>query len=272
MGKALVIPDCSFVHTIGQVTFADIHCTSISLDVDTLTIPKTGTATILPTVTPENTTDVIVWSSSDDSIASVANGVVTAKTEGTATITATCGNYSASCAVTVITNKVFVKAEYMFTVNASKTILHDYATLAKAVSGRGIGFGASVGTYKVLALAGDVEIDNGYENVYPYLIPQGSTKIHVTCPGIAPIIVYYNSQVKGASGNEQISNLDFPKVLDGETPVSGTNWSISAWTKNQRTFDIPSIDGIDSFTLGFYADTQSAYDNFDPSTVQITFE
>ena len=272
MGKALVIPDCSFVHTIGQVTFMDVHCTSISLDVDTLTIPETGTATILPVVTPENTTDVIVWTSSDDTVASVASGIVTANAEGTATITATCGNYSASCVVTVTTNKAFVKGGNMFSVLVASHTLQEYAILAAAVSGRGIGFGSSTGTYKVLATTTDIEKDNGYENIYPYPIPNGSTKIHVTCPGIAPIIVYYNSQVKGTGGGAQISNLDFPKVLDGETPVSGTDWSISAWTKNQRTFDIPSIDGIDSFTLGFYADTQNAYDNFDPSTVQITFE
>lgn len=272
MGKALVIPDCSFVHTIGQVTFADVHCTSISLDVDTLTIPETGTATILPVVTPVNTTDVIVWSSSNDSVASVANGVVTAKAEGTATITATCGKHSASCDITVITNKVFIKGGEMFAVLVASRTLQEYAIITHAVSGRGIGFGSSTGTYKVLATTTDIEKDNGYENIYPYPIPNGSTKIHVTCPGIAPIIVYYNSQVKGVGGGAQISNPDFPKVLDGETPASGTNWSISTWTKNQRTFDIPSIDGIDSFTLGFYADAQSAYDNFDPSTVQITFE
>lgn len=52
---------------------------------------------------PENTTDDrdVVWTSSDDSILSVENGVVTAKKAGTATITAQVGEQKVSCKITV---------------------------------------------------------------------------------------------------------------------------------------------------------------------------
>lgn len=79
----------------------EIPCTGITLDQTTLTFTGEGTQTLTATVTPSDTTDAVTWSSDDSSIASVSNGVVTAKANGSATITATCGEYSATCAVTV---------------------------------------------------------------------------------------------------------------------------------------------------------------------------
>ncbi len=60
-------------------------------------------------VTPSNTTDQLTWSTSSPFIASVKDGVVTAKTAGTVTITATCGSQSASCKITVTNPAVSLK-------------------------------------------------------------------------------------------------------------------------------------------------------------------
>lgn len=79
----------------------EIPCTGIILDQTTLTFNGEGTQTLTATVTPSDTTDTVAWSSDDPSIASVSGGVVTAKANGSATITATCGDYSAVCNVTV---------------------------------------------------------------------------------------------------------------------------------------------------------------------------
>lgn len=77
---------------------------SVTLDKSTLALDLCGTktATLSAAVAPDNTTDTLVtWSSSDASVASVANGVVTAVKPGTATITAAAGTKSATCVVTV---------------------------------------------------------------------------------------------------------------------------------------------------------------------------
>ena len=79
----------------------EVHCTGITLSASELTFTAEGTQTLVATVTPDNCTDVVVWESSNASVATVNNGVVTAKGNGNATITANCGNYSASCNVTV---------------------------------------------------------------------------------------------------------------------------------------------------------------------------
>lgn len=57
--------------------------------------------TLVLTATKENTDAEIVWSTSNASVATVADGTVTAVAEGSVTITATAGEASATCEVTV---------------------------------------------------------------------------------------------------------------------------------------------------------------------------
>ena len=92
----------------------DSNCTGIVLSADTLSFTTTDAQTLSVTVSPENCTDTITWSVSPTGIVTVnfeyepssskvliLNGVVTPISNGTCTITATCGNYSDTCAVTV---------------------------------------------------------------------------------------------------------------------------------------------------------------------------
>ena len=70
----------------------------------TLTLGETETVTLIPTVLPDNATDKsVTWSSSNEAVATVTDGVVTAVAAGEATITVTTtdGAKTATCAVTV---------------------------------------------------------------------------------------------------------------------------------------------------------------------------
>ena len=78
-----------------------IPCTGITLNQNTMTFTEAGTQTLTATVTPSDTTDTVTWSTDADAVATVNGGVVTAVGNGSATITATCGAYSATCAVSV---------------------------------------------------------------------------------------------------------------------------------------------------------------------------
>ena len=80
-----------------------IRPTDVAID-GTLALTIGGTSTLTPTYTPSdaNTDLDIAWATSDATVATVANGVVTAVGPGTATITATtANNVSATCEVTV---------------------------------------------------------------------------------------------------------------------------------------------------------------------------
>lgn len=77
----------------------NVPCTGISLSSDTLTFTESGSQTLTATVTPDGCTDAVTWKSTNTDIATVEDGVVTVKNNGSVTITATCGAYSASCSV-----------------------------------------------------------------------------------------------------------------------------------------------------------------------------
>lgn len=81
------------------VTVSAATTYSITLDKETTTVAVDGTDTITATVSPEGTD--VTWASDDETVATVADGVVTGVSAGTATITATAGTASATCEVTV---------------------------------------------------------------------------------------------------------------------------------------------------------------------------
>lgn len=83
----------------------NVNVTSISLDKKSIKLEPGEQDALTATVLPDNATDkTIVWESSDASVASVENGVVTANSPGSSTITAASsdGEITASCLVTVI--------------------------------------------------------------------------------------------------------------------------------------------------------------------------
>ena len=77
-----------------------IKCADITLSESSIEIANEG-HTLTATLVPSATTQEVVWESSNTSIATVEDGVVTGVRNGSATITATCGQYSATCSVTV---------------------------------------------------------------------------------------------------------------------------------------------------------------------------
>ena len=82
-----------------------VPATGITLSKTSLSLTNGNTATLTATVTPSNSTDSVVWTSNNTSVATVSNGVVTAVGNGSATITATAGSKSATCSVTVTSDE-----------------------------------------------------------------------------------------------------------------------------------------------------------------------
>lgn len=93
----------SVAKTPVTITAAPKPATGITLNKSELTLTAGESASLTATVTPEGSTDTVVWSSSKTDVATVdsATGKVTAVAPGEATITATAGTKTATCTVKV---------------------------------------------------------------------------------------------------------------------------------------------------------------------------
>ena len=114
-----------------------IHVSSVSLDASSLKLSIGDTYAFKATVLPENATNKeLIWSSSDDSVVSVDNGVITALKEGKATITVKSidGYKSSSAEITVVKESPIV---HVSSVSLNETSLNlltgDRATLTATV-------------------------------------------------------------------------------------------------------------------------------------------
>jgi uncharacterized repeat protein (TIGR02543 family) len=80
----------------------DIHATSVSLDITEKTAEHYDDFQLTATIAPLNFTDAVVWTSSNEEVATVSDtGYVEICGVGTAVITVTAGNVKAACKITV---------------------------------------------------------------------------------------------------------------------------------------------------------------------------
>lgn len=104
MGKAIVINADFSANSFDHVTFDVIHATSITVTPSTLALNAIGaTSQLSYTLIPADAQETVQFSSSNPDVATVtSDGLVTVTGCGTCTITATAGNVSDTCAVTVV--------------------------------------------------------------------------------------------------------------------------------------------------------------------------
>lgn len=233
MARTLVIGNADFsVNKLDTVILNGVPCTGISLNEDAVSITSiASTQTVVATVTPADTTDAIIWSSSDTDVATVAGGVITAVGCGSATITATCGQYSDSCSVTVTHTAVLsvIKNSY-----AAKDSNKDYLT-GGDLDKYAVGCSAS-GTYKLL---------NGNKQWYGVPIPKGAENIVITATGAYQTYGFWVSVTEHCQAADTVA-LAYAKGNFG----TAVNYS------EPRTVEIPdrssgTYEGMDGVTFIF---------------------
>lgn len=111
-GKSLlVLLTVSLFFTMCKKENVQVEPQSIKLNKTTLSLTIDESAKLEAEISPKETTNkTISWESNAPAIASVENGVVVAKAQGEATISAKCGKVTATCVVTVKAQTVPVES------------------------------------------------------------------------------------------------------------------------------------------------------------------
>lgn len=190
MSYALKFPRVDFSDiAVRKVEFIDeIPCTGINISSSTLTFDQVEESqTLTATITPSNTTDILKWTSSDENVASVAGGVVTIHGIGSATITAICGEQSASCTI----SQTSIKAEGTPILIEGKQIEQfgtggDSPALRLASQNGQYSFG------REYTGASDLAVGNGATNNYEmFKVPYGATTVKAATKDGTNIIFNY---------------------------------------------------------------------------------
>lgn len=257
MAKALVIKGANFsTNKVATIEFdEEIPCTGITLSDSALTPSYLGTDTITATVTPADTTDAVQWSTSNQNVVTVENGAITAVGIGTAVITATCGNYSDTCTVTVTASAMSGTAVAGARVNG--TGAYD--------SGNGLGYISSASKHGAIASAtGTLPLyvfgSSLPDTYYPYILPKNTGKIKVTQTGSDILKVkcaFFNSATNAGSSYSDVVEL----IHIEEITFTGSVCEITV--QNYQGFN-----DTDSFAISFEQGSSFSSSDFNKVTVE----
>ena len=258
MAKTLIIPGANYSSNALDTVIINtpISCTGISLNQSTLDVNYGSSSSLVATPTPSNTTDGITWSSSDLSVATVENGVVNGIGIGTATITAQCGSYSATCIITVTvvwTNVVGARLAGVTSYSGGGGVGYFDAN---AINGSMV---SSVGTKNIGAMSGDT---NTY---YPYKIPNGAKRIKITKNASATTLSIFRIQFYSTTTASTTSSERAQLVDDNRS---------ATFTDNVFIGVIPQYDGyptIDGVAITFGLPSGSTFSSSDFNNITVEF-
>lgn len=266
MGKALVIRGGNFVtNKLATVSFIEpVPCTGISLSASTATMTKIGSnATLTAVATPEDTTDSIIWTSSDPQIVYVAGGVLIQRGVGEVTITASCGGYSASCVV------------------VCTMIYNGNNDLFKLVNAAGYKPGTNDDRLKVVSSNGYIQYINKGEYGYPVFMDQSHIAAEYQGKGGIPL-PYGATNITVTNPDSTVFDRVYFHFLDSKTLAESGNTHDSAklilvkWFaftgETSYEMDLTDYDlgNSDEVTITFYDTAQAAISDSSLNSI-ITF-
>lgn len=222
-----------------------VEVSAISVDKEATTLPVGTSETLVVTFDPTNATNKnVTWSSSDEGVATVADGVVTAVTEGTATITATSNNgKTATTTVTVVhedtvamigTTQYDSLREAVNVANDSKAEVIMIADVTIAGGSGGYGVAGLVLNGAIINGNGNTLTVTGANNTWNCAIyTTGGTIKNLTVGGAFRGIFTAGCSEDIIIDNVVLDNVCYTFSSDGSNPdysVIVTNSTLNGWT------------------------------------------
>lgn len=181
-----------YVYYVDGTPLVIVPTTGISLNETTYELQQTKNFTLVATVTPADATDKnVTWSSNNENVATVVNGVVAAHETGTAVIKASCAGFEAICTVTVVEadEQILRKDDHMirlYGVHYTGTNVYELTiTSEEAMNGLGGSFwSTSHGNEQLNAIVGYIVDNNTLRfTTLSTVAPQIYTPLYVMMPG-----------------------------------------------------------------------------------------
>ena len=237
MSKALVIKGANFsANKLETVELLQsIPCTGVELSQTAISFTSLNSSVQLEaTLTPTNTTDSVLWQTSNADCATVSNGLVTCVGVGSATITVSCGTQSASCTVVSDISIDMSDSNYgsQNGLCVGKNGTRDYLTTSSGDTYRCYyEANNALDGYKAFSVADT-------SGLYGIPIPKGTKSITI----LHPSAFTRNSRIGLIDANELTSyNLD-SSVKGAKAYSMLTTSPVSDGGNNKSVFDVSEID------------------------------
>ena len=241
MANTLIIKGADFsANYVAQVSFETVPCTDIEFDQSTYSISGYNSVEVEYTLTPSNTTDAVSWTSSDTSVVTISNGVMTIQGIGTATITATCGEQTATATVTVDISYI-PDWKSVYISNSNDGYVTSSANLSKETA---CGTGAQATNYQTAESSGDPQ------NLIK--LPNNTVKVKISIPDSKKELFLYNTRTYIVWAADEL-------VIYGIRHIS-TETSYNIRSNIEKTFDVPSGANAFSFTTQLATDPTASDD------------
>ena len=253
---------------------ATVSVTGVNLNKTSLSLTVGGTDTLTAKVEPDTATDKSVnWESSNPDVATVDNGVVTAKAPGTATITVTTadGSHTATCTVTV--EKPYTPPPYIpptYAVTAPETTGGTVTVSpGRASSGRRVTIttqpapGYELESLTVLDSRGsEIALTDKGDGKYTFTMPASRVTVEAS---FTPAPLPFEDVAPGAWYESAVRYAYFHNIMEGmrETEFSPTT-ALTRAMAVQILYNLEGQPDLSSENLGYPyedVDAQAWYGN-----------
>ena len=218
----------------GDGVTVTVNVESVGLNTDTLRLKVGDRAKLTATVNPDNATNQSVsWESNNQNVATVDNGVVTAQKVGTATITATAGDKTATCKVTVGYEAIFKNGD---TVVDTKVSDNDGKVVMPAAPSRaGYSFRGWYDGHNLYAAGETVQISKDTTFVAQWSDNTPYYTITVKDAANGTVTCYAKSAAKGADVTLTVK-ADVGYQLDKLTVTDASGKTVAVEKVNNTTY------------------------------------
>lgn len=252
---------------------ADVSVTGVSLNKTSTSLVVGGTETLTATVAPDDATNKnVTWASSDENVATVVDGVVTAIAAGTTDITVTTedGSYTATCKVTVTAGAVAVTGVSLNKETTTLLVGGGVETLTATIApddatNKNVIWASSDETVATVDESGKVTaVGVGTANITVTTVDGGKT---ATCAvTVNPVVVESVSLNK----TETSITVSATETLTATiTPDNATNKNVT-WTSNDES--VATVDGgvVTGVAVGTATITVTTTDGSKTATCAVT--